>query len=756
MDMDTDETAKGEEKQGKSVVVILVGAPGSGKSTFCEHVMRSSSARTWVRVCQDTIKNGKAGTKAQCIESAMNALKDGKSVFIDRCNLEKEQRDEFVKLGGSTQVEVHAVVLDLPAKLCISRSVKRTGHEGNLQGGRAAAVVNRLLQKKELPKLSEGFARITCCQSESDVQSAVDAYSGLGPLDTLPSGYFGQKNTGAKVQLGIMRFLKKTDGPANTESTSKSVLDSNASRITEEKETSSKGTGSLSENSRKESREGEELFVGSIGGDVSVNNSPTLAFPSISTADFQFDIEKASDIIVEKVIEFFNKLGNARLVLADLSHKSKILSLVRAKASEKNIDSNKFFTFVGDITRLHSGGGLHCNVIANAANWRLKPGGGGVNAAIFSAGGPSLEVATKEQAQSLYPGSAVVVPLPSTSPLFSREGVTHVIHVVGPNMNPHRPNCLNNDYSKGCKVLREAYTSLFEGFATIVRTQAKSPKGSIENLQAKLPESQEHSDGASRNHFTNSDQKTKREDPHKYERSKRSKAYQNDTEDSNTGKPNLSNQSGGSRTKSWGSWAQALYNTAMHPEKHKDAVLEISDDVVVLNDLFPKAKRHVLVVARCEGLDRLSDVHKEHLPLLRTMHEVGLKWVEKFLHDDSSLVFRLGYHSDPSMRQLHLHVISQDFDSTHLKNKKHWNSFNTAFFRDSVDVVEEVSSDGKAKLKDDGSLLSMELRCHRCRSAHPNIPRLKSHITNCRATFPSTLLQNGRLVHAPSNVSIGP
>ncbi|KAM1867340.1 hypothetical protein ACFX13_010081 [Malus domestica] len=78
MDMDIDETAK--EKQGKPVVVILVGAPGSGKSTFCEHVMRST--HPWVRVCQDTIKNGKAGTKGQCIESAMNALKDGNNVFM--------------------------------------------------------------------------------------------------------------------------------------------------------------------------------------------------------------------------------------------------------------------------------------------------------------------------------------------------------------------------------------------------------------------------------------------------------------------------------------------------------------------------------------------------------------------------------------------------------------------------------------------------------------------------------------------------
>lgn len=108
------------------------------------------------------------------------------------------------------------------------------------------------------------------------------------------------------------------------------------------------------------------------------------------------------------------------------------------------------------------------------------------------------------------------------------------------------------------------------------------------------------------------------------------------------------------------------------------------------------------------------------------------------------------------MRQLHLHVISQDFDSKHLKNKKHWNSFNTAFFYDSLDVIEQVSNHGKATLRDDESLLSTELRCHRCRSAHPNIPRLKSHISNCSAPFPRSLLQNGRLVLPPYNAALDP
>lgn len=42
--------------------------------------------------------------------------------------------------------------------------------------------------------------------------------------------------------------------------------------------------------------------------------------------------------------------------------------------------------------------------------------------------------------------------------------------------------------------------------------------------------------------------------------------------------------------------------------------------------------------------------------------------------------FRIGYHAQPSLDQLHLHVISKDFDSEFLKTKKHFNSFTTDFF----------------------------------------------------------------------------
>jgi aprataxin len=301
-------------------------------------------------------------------------LKDGKSVFIDRCNLNREQRSDFLKLRGESQIDIHAVVLDLPAKLCISRSVKRSGHEGNLQGGKAAAVVNRMLQSKELPKLSEGFNRITFCQGESNVKDAIDTYQKLGPLENLSHGCFGQKNPDSKIQSSIMKFLKKVEVPVDTASKENTIGDS-TSQTSGKNDSLCKDMDKIPTahaNSKLGSKDIEgqtDKSAGSCHNQVSLDDIPTLAFPSISTADFQFNHDKAADIIVEKVAEYSNKMENARLVLVDLTHRSKILSLVKSKAAEKNVDTQKFFTHVGDITRLYSTGGLRCNVIANAANW---------------------------------------------------------------------------------------------------------------------------------------------------------------------------------------------------------------------------------------------------------------------------------------------------------------------------------------------------------------------------------------------------
>lgn len=792
---------------GKSVMVILVGLPASGKSTFCQKVLEGAR-RPWTRICQDIISTGKRGSKAQCLKCTSEALNKGESVIIDRCNLNKEQWAEFIELAGS-QTEVHAVVLDLPTKLCISRAVKRSEHEGGLQGGRAAIAINQMVQTKKPPTLSEGFSRIMFCQTESDVEKAISMYKELGPDDVLPSGMYGDKPEG-----GMLRYFKKERDSQNCKSSSKSIELLN-SHHTSQRNSEKFDTQDMKQvipcNKTSDRKTTESNAVHSYGCSVSGTSSndcvQTLAFPSISTSDFHFDHEKAANIIIEKVSEFLemHKTSDFRLIMVDLVHDSDMLSRVRVKAAEKRLDSKRFLTFVGDITKLYSKGGLKCNIIVNAANWRLKAGGGGVNAAIFKAAGPEFEVVTKEHAKTLSTGTALVVPLPRSSPLYEKEGVTHVIHVVGPNMNPQRPNCLAGDYVKGCKVLRDTYSSLFGSFASIFKTREQMvPNPEIrESLYSENKvevgnsnQIKETKDSATKNAFAvlmqasrknnvyESDKKTKRQDLAGPEISKKCKTdtvehlptnielklrdetagpnldptgdcllgYKNNAQSTTTIKRQTVNRIDGKNGKgtTWEAWAQALHEIALKPERHEKTVLECSDSVVVLPDLYPKAKKHVLVVARLDGLDSLADVRKEHIPLLRHIHSVGEKWATSFLQEDPSMIFRLGYHSVPSMRQLHLHVISLDFDSQHMKNKKHWNSFTTKFFRDSVEVLEEVEKVGKVEIKDDKDILSMELRCHRCRSAHPNIPRLKSHIANCKAPFPSSLSWGRHLMTSPS------
>uniref|UniRef100_A0A8C9DGE6 Aprataxin n=1 Tax=Prolemur simus TaxID=1328070 RepID=A0A8C9DGE6_PROSS len=119
---------------------------------------------------------------------------------------------------------------------------------------------------------------------------------------------------------------------------------------------------------------------------------------------------------------------------------------------------------------------------------------------------------------------------------------------------------------------------------------------------------------------------------------------------------------------------------------------------------------------------------EEHLELLKHMHTVGEQVIADFA-GSSSLRFRLGYHAIPSMSHVHLHVISQDFDSPCLKNKKHWNSFNTEYFLESQAVIETVQKADRVTVQDGmPNLLKLPLRCHECQQLLPSIPQLKEHL----------------------------
>ncbi|NXJ66305.1 APTX protein, partial [Rostratula benghalensis] len=172
-----------------------------------------------------------------------------------------------------------------------------------------------------------------------------------------------------------------------------------------------------------------------------------------------------------------------------------------------------------------------------------------------------------------------------------------------------------------------------------------------------------------------------------------------------------------------GHWSQGLKSSMQDPKMqvYKD------EKTVVIKDKYPKARYHWLILP-WDPISSLKSVTRDHLELLEHMQAVGQKMIEQCPARES-LEFRLGYHAIPSMSQLHLHVISQDFDSPALKTKKHWNSFTTDYFLDSEDVIEMIRSKGKVMVKDHVSkLLTLPLRCHRCKQQLSTIPQLKEHL----------------------------
>lgn len=147
------------------IVLLMVGAQGSGKSTFADELVRSSAA-PWTRISQDVL-----GSRQRCLAAASEALEAGRSIVIDRCNFDAKQRSSFIAVAKERGCPVLALVLALPLETCLARAVGRMGHEGGIQGQMAERIVQITganLRKAGLPKTSEGIDAVAVRDRERE------------------------------------------------------------------------------------------------------------------------------------------------------------------------------------------------------------------------------------------------------------------------------------------------------------------------------------------------------------------------------------------------------------------------------------------------------------------------------------------------------------------------------------------------------------------------------------------------------------
>ena len=199
-----------------------------------------------------------------------------------------------------------------------------------------------------------------------------------------------------------------------------------------------------------------------------------------------------------------------------------------------------------------------------------------------------------------------------------------------------------------------------------------------------------------------------------------------------------------------------------HPESYpRDIVLRTTPNTVLIKDMFPKATVHLLLLPRSPAH---YDLHPhqafedpEFLAMIKKEAAVGAELaaaeLKRLLSSTSETTkaryaaieadcspedlpperdylrdIRIAIHAHPSMKHLHVHIMSRDMHSDKLKHRKHYNSFNTPFFIPVADYP-LAEDDERRKTSYQNENLKKDFVCWRCGKVFGNrFAELKTHL----------------------------
>ena len=127
-------------------LVILVGLPGSGKTSF----FQSRFASTHAHVSKDLMHRG-----ARQLALIEEALRSGRSVVVDNTSPRAADRAPLIAAGRRHGARIVGYVLDTPRAECLQRNRRR---EGRARVPDVAIFVTK--KKLVAPSLEEGFDEV--------------------------------------------------------------------------------------------------------------------------------------------------------------------------------------------------------------------------------------------------------------------------------------------------------------------------------------------------------------------------------------------------------------------------------------------------------------------------------------------------------------------------------------------------------------------------------------------------------------------
>ncbi|OBT83175.1 hypothetical protein VE02_07734, partial [Pseudogymnoascus sp. 03VT05] len=143
---------------GDQEIILFIGSPGSGKSTFY-HTYLQHLLPSYIRINQDLLK-----TRDKCLKTARSRLEEGSSVVVDNTNPDEATRKHWVELAGEMGVGIRCVHFVTEGGVCRHNDVVRAlNREMNPEKRTILPNIafSSFNSKYRPPTLEEGFKEIT-------------------------------------------------------------------------------------------------------------------------------------------------------------------------------------------------------------------------------------------------------------------------------------------------------------------------------------------------------------------------------------------------------------------------------------------------------------------------------------------------------------------------------------------------------------------------------------------------------------------
>ncbi len=156
----------------KGIVVLAIGLPGSGKSSWFKrhNVVPLSSDMVRSLLFDDVREQRFQDLVFSNLRSMLKARLIAKRPmnYVDATNLTPQERQHWIKLAKDYDYEVHAVFFNVPLEVCIERHQRRDRVVPE-------DIMRRMAAKLKPPSFDEGFAKITVVKVKKKEPASVEA-----------------------------------------------------------------------------------------------------------------------------------------------------------------------------------------------------------------------------------------------------------------------------------------------------------------------------------------------------------------------------------------------------------------------------------------------------------------------------------------------------------------------------------------------------------------------------------------------------